>query len=145
MSTVPEPEAAADCVLCAKQRGEGPWVCPVIYADDLVLVTHRATGSLGYVFLETTRHVAYVHQLTDAEAAAVGRIRTQVASALAAELEAEFVFTLVSGVSVAHFHEHVFVRHVGTPPDVPWREPWSGAPTGDIEALVERLRARLVG
>ena len=35
-----------DCLLCAKQRGVGPLVCPVIFADDLVVVTHRATGSL---------------------------------------------------------------------------------------------------
>ena len=39
-------EAGDNCLLCAKQRGEGPWVCPVIFRDDLVLVTHRATGSL---------------------------------------------------------------------------------------------------
>lgn len=134
-----------DCPLCAKQRGQGPWVCPVIFSDDLVLVTHRATGSLGYVFIETTRHVPYVHQLTEAEAASVGRIRTRVAAALAAELPVEHVFAMVSGRGVAHFHEHVFVRHVGTPPDLPWGEPWADAPTGDIPGLVEKLAARLVG
>ena len=134
-----------DCLLCAKQRDEGPLVCPVIFSDDLVLVTHRATGSLGYVFVETTRHVPYVHQLTDAEAAAVGQIRTRVAAALAAELPVEYVFAMVSGRGVAHFHEHVFVRHAGTPPDLPWSEPWAEAPTGDIGSLVERLRARLGG
>ena len=58
--------AEDDCPLCAKQRGEGPFVCPVIYTDDLVVVTHRATGSLGYGFIETTRHVPYVRQLTAA-------------------------------------------------------------------------------
>ena len=138
--------AAEDgCPLCAKQRGEGAFVCAVIYADDLVVVTHRATGSLGYVFIETTRHVPYVHQLTDAEAAAVGRIRSRVAAALAAELPVEHVFTMVSGRDVEHFHEHVFVRHIGTPPDLAWGEPWPDAPTGDIGVLVERLRARLVG
>lgn len=138
-------EADDDCPLCAKQRGEGPLVCPVVYADDLVVVTHRATGSLGYVFIETTRHVPYVHQLTDAEAAAVGRIRTRVAAALAAELPVEHVFTMVVGTGVAHFHEHVFVRHVGTPPELAWGEAWSDAPTGDIGLLVAKLRARLVG
>jgi len=137
--------AEDDCPLCAKQRGEGAFVCPVIYADDLVVVTHRATGSLGYAFIETTRHVPYVHQLTDAEAAAVGRIRSRVAAALAVELPVEHVFTMVVGTGVAHFHEHVFVRHVGTPPDLPWDAPWAGAPTGDIDSLVDRLRDRLVG
>ncbi len=132
-----------DCLLCAKQRGKGPLVCPVIFVDDLVLVTHRATGSLGYVFIETTRHVPYVHQLTDAEATAVGRVRTRVAAALAAELPVEYVFAMVSGRGVAHFHEHVFVRHLGTPPDLPWGEPWSDAPTGDIDAFVARMGTRL--
>ena len=135
--------ADGDCQLCAKHRGEGPLVCPVIYADDLVVVTHRATGSLGYVFLETTRHVPYVHQLTEAEAAAIGRIRTRVAAALAAELDVEYVFTMVVGTGVAHFHEHVFVRHLGTPADLSWNDPWPGAPTGDIDALVASLRTRL--
>lgn len=134
-----------DCPLCAKQRGQGPWVCPVIFSDDLVLVTHRATGSLGYVFIETIRHVPYVHQLTDAEAAAVGQLRTRVAAALAAELPVEHVFAMVSGRGVAHFHEHVFVRHADTPPDLAWGEPWADAPTGDIAELVEKLAARLVG
>ena len=117
----------------------------MIFSDDLVVVTHRATGSLGYVFIETTRHVAYVHQLADAEAAAVGRIRTRVAAALAAELPVDYVFAMVAGTGVAHFHEHVFVRHVGTPTDLPWGEPWSDAPTGDIDVLVRKLAARLVG
>lgn len=67
------------------------------------------------------------------------------AAALRAELEVEFVCTMVSGMTVDHFHEHVFVRHVGTPTDLPWREPWADAPTGDIDDLVQRLRARLVG
>ncbi|HEY5783207.1 MAG TPA: HIT domain-containing protein [Microlunatus sp.] len=137
--------AEDDCPLCAKQRGVGPFVCPVIFSDDLVVVTHRATGSVGYVFIETTRHVAYVHQLTEAEAAAVGRIRTRVAAALAAELPIDYVFAMVAGTGVAHFHEHVFVRHVGTPADLPWGQPWSDAPTGDIEALVGKLAARLLG
>ena len=96
------------------------------------------------MFIETIRHVSYVHQLTVDEAAAVGRIRTRVAAALAAGLPVEHVFTMVAGRDVAHFHERVFVRHIGTPPELPWGEPWPDAPTADIPALVERLRARLV-
>ena len=133
------------CPICAKHRGQGDLVGPVIFSDELIMITHRAGGSLGYAFIETTRHVPYVHQLTDAEAAAVGRIRSRVAAALAVELPVEHVFTMVVGTGVAHFHEHVFVRHVGTPPDLPWDAPWAGAPTGDIDSLVDRLRDRLVG
>ena len=109
------------------------------------MVTHRATGSLGYVFIETTRHVPYVHQLTDAEAAAVGRIRPGSPRRWLPSCRSSTCSPWSSGTGVAHFHEHVFVRHVGTPPDLPWGEPWPDAPTGDIESLVDRLRARLVG
>ena len=98
------------------------------------------------MFVETTRHVPYVHQLTDAEAAPWS-VRSGPGSRRRwrLSLPVEYVFAMVSGRGVAHFHEHVFVRHVGTPPDLPWSEPWAEAPTGDIGSLVERLRARLGG
>jgi diadenosine tetraphosphate (Ap4A) HIT family hydrolase len=134
-----------DCPICAKHRGDGPLVGPVIFTDDLIVLTHRATGSLGYAFIEPRRHVPYLDQLSDEEASAVGLIRTRLAAALKAELAVEHVFTMVVGTGVAHVHEHVFVRHVGTPPDLPWWQSWSGAPTGDIDAVVARLAMRLAG
>ncbi len=69
-----------DCPICDKHRGDDPLVAPVIFADDLLHVAHRATGSLGYVFIETQRHVTDVGRLTDLEAAAVGRMTTRVCS-----------------------------------------------------------------
>jgi ATP adenylyltransferase len=53
------------------------------------------------------------------------------------------VQALVSGRDVAHFHEHVFVRHTGTPGDVEWWQAWSGAPRGDIPEFANRLRTRM--
>ena len=135
----------ADCPICAKHRGEGELVGPVIYADQLIMITHRATGSLGYAFIETRRHVPYVDQLSDAEAASVGSARSRLAAALAAELAVEHVHAMVAGIGVAHVHEHVFVRHLGTPVRVGWDEPWADAPTGDIAPLVARLAERLRG
>ena len=40
------------CPVCAKHRGEGPLQGPVLYADDLVVVSHRADGLLGHAFVE---------------------------------------------------------------------------------------------
>ena len=135
-----------DCLLCAKQRGVGPLACPVIFNDDLVLVTHRATGSLGYVFIETTRHVPYVHQLTDAEATAVGRVRTRVAAALAAELPVEHVFTMVVGNAACRTSTNTSSSATSARrPTCPGANPGPDAPTGDIDSLVDRLRTRLVG
>jgi diadenosine tetraphosphate (Ap4A) HIT family hydrolase len=130
-----------ECPICLKHRGEGPLVGPVIYQDDLVFVAHRATGSLGYAFVETQRHAPYLDDLTDEEAAAVGRVASRLARGLRAELDANFVHTAVSGLGVAHFHEHVFVRHGGTPDLYTWWQEWPDAPHGDIPALAKRLGA----
>jgi ATP adenylyltransferase len=130
-----------NCPICRKHQGEGPLIGPVIYSDDLVFVAHRATGPLGYVFIESQRHAPYLHDLTDEEAAAVGRAAGRVARGLQSELEVDFVHTAVSGIGVAHFHEHVFVRHTGTPEIYTWWQEWPDAPKGDIEGLAKRLGA----
>ena len=128
-----------DCPICEKHRGEGPLVGPVIYEDDLVLVAHRATGSLGYVFVESRRHTPYMDDLTDAEAEAVGRVTTRLARGLRSELDIASVHSFVAGIGVAHFHEHVFVRHIGTPEQYAWWQQWPDAPQGDIKTLANRL------
>lgn len=113
----------------------------MIYEDELVFVAHRATGSLGYVFVESQRHAPYLDDLSDDEAAAIGRVAARLARGLRAELEVDFVQTAVSGMGVAHFHEHVFVRHTGMPELYPWWQEWPDAPMGDIPALAKRLGA----
>ncbi|MFI6100988.1 HIT family protein [Lentzea sp. NPDC051213] len=130
------------CLICAKHRGEGPLVGPVVWADDLVVVSHRPSGVTGYLFVETRRHVAALDELTVAEVEAVARAARLAAIALRAELAPEFVFSAIAGRGVAHFHQHVFARHRGTPAELPWTEvEWPGAPTGDPAELCARLRA----
>lgn len=95
--------------------------------------------------MESRRHVPYLDQLSDAEAAAVGWAVARLARGLRAELDVEFIHTFVSGRGVAHFHQHVFARHAGTPEDHPWWPDWADAPHGDIRALkrpAERLLPR---
>jgi ATP adenylyltransferase len=131
-----------ECLICAKHRGSGPLAGPVVFADDLVVVSHQPGGVLGYLFVETRRHVAALDSLTVAEAEAVARAVRLVAVGLRAELDPEFVFSAIIGRAVAHFHQHVFVRHRGTPDEVPWDEvEWPGAPTGDAAELCAKLRA----
>lgn len=137
------PGPSPRCPICQKQAGHGPLVGPVVHQDELVHVAHRADGALGYLFVETRRHVAQLDELTDAEAAAVGRVTTHLARALRAELDVEHVHTFVAGLAVPHFHQHVFVRHPGTPDAHPWWQPWPGAPRGDAAELTSRLRRHL--
>ncbi|MBA2569827.1 MAG: histidine triad (HIT) protein [Chloroflexi bacterium] len=140
-----------DCIICAKHRGEGPLGGELVAAADGFRVYHASPAedgraSLGHLFIETERHVAYVTELTDDEAGALGRLRTRLARALMDETSVERTFAMVIGTSVAHFHEHVMARHTGTPKEVPWYRSHEAAPRADVATvrdLARRLSLRL--
>jgi hypothetical protein len=63
---------------------------------------------------------------------------------LRSELDIDAVHAMVINTRLEHFHEHVVVRHQGTPPEYSWHQldDWSGAPTGgrsEVAGLCERL------
>ncbi|MFI7195525.1 HIT family protein [Nocardia nova] len=135
-----------ECLICEKHGGIGRSVGPVIYADDLVVVTHRPLSEgvpmPGYLFVETVRHAPTLADLSDAEGAAVGWAVRRAAYALRTELSPDYVFSAITGRSVAHFHQHVFVRPEGTPDTVSWFACWSDGPHVDepmLATLCERL------
>jgi diadenosine tetraphosphate (Ap4A) HIT family hydrolase len=142
-----------DCPICAKHRGEGPLVGPIVWEDEHCLVFHAPLGGqdtvfLGYLFLETRRHVPYLADLDDAEAAAIGRVASRLARGLRTELRADFVFSAIVGTGVAHFHQHLFARHPGTPAEYRWMNSheWPDAPRGtgqQVTELCARLRSYL--
>lgn len=140
-----------ECLICGKHRGEGVLRGELVATLDGFWIYHAPAGedglaSLGHLFIESDRHAPYVDDLTEAEAAALGRLRTRLVGALRAELDAEHVFAAVIGRGVAHVHEHVFVRHAGTAADVPWDQSDEAAPRADREVvadLARRLRDRL--
>jgi ATP adenylyltransferase len=134
--------AEPECPICAKHRGDGPLVCPEVWADALLLVTHRPVG------VETRRHVPYLADLTEDEAVAVARTVRLAARGLRTELGADFVFSAIIGMGVPHFHQHLFVRHPGTPAKYGWMasHDWPDAPRGPtaaVTALCNRLRRHL--
>lgn len=134
------------CLICAKHRGEGDLVGPVVWRDSLVVVSHRPGGFPGYLFVETVRHVPFFDALSPDEVVAVARAVHVAGRALRAELSPLFVFSFIAGRRVAHFHQHVFVRHPGTPEELDWT--WAEAPVvsaGEIESLCERLAAHFPG
>lgn len=143
------------CPICAKHRGEGPLGGPLVWAGEQVVVYHRPLGEdgttvLGHLFVETARHVPYVDELTEPEAAAVGIAVSRSARSLRAELAAAHVFSAVIGTGVAHFHQHVFARHPGTPGTHSWMDShdWPGAPRGgeaELADLCQRLARHLDG
>jgi ATP adenylyltransferase len=143
----------ADCLICDKHRGEGPLSGELIARLDGFWVWHAppgddATAPLGHLIIESDRHLAYLADLTDDEAAALGRLRTRLARALRAEVGPDYVFAAVIGLRVAHFHEHLICRHPGTPAEIAWHESDDAGPRADREAvadLARRIAARLKG
>jgi diadenosine tetraphosphate (Ap4A) HIT family hydrolase len=136
------------CGICAAQRGEGPLAAPTVWSDGLVVVRHAAARGervvLGHLVVETRRHAAHLDGLSDAEAAAAGRAAHRAAVALRAELDVEHVHAAVVNQRIEHFHQHVYVRHRGTPAEFAWwrADEWPGAPQGtpsEVAALCVRL------
>jgi ATP adenylyltransferase len=140
-----------DCAICAKHRGEGPMKSELVGRYDEFWVYHGQPGTdgraaLGHLVIESDRHAPYLADLTDSEAAALGRLRSRVARALQDELGVPFVFTAVIGRHIAHFHEHLLPRHPGVPSEVPWHQSDEAGPQADAQAvadLAQRLAARL--
>jgi diadenosine tetraphosphate (Ap4A) HIT family hydrolase len=97
------------------------------------------------LFVETRRHVASLDKLKLNEVEAIAQAAWRAARGLRAELDAESVFSFIAGRAVAHFHQHVFARHKGTPDHIGWMDGhlWPGAPRttpSGIAELCERLK-----
>ena len=139
----------SDCAICAKHGGTGELGGVLILRTPAFWVYHappddHGMAPLGYLFIESDRHAAYLDDLTDEESAALGRLRTALARALRRETGATFVFAAVIGTGVAHFHEHLICRHVDTPSSVSWHESAHAAPRADgraVNAFAKRLRS----
>lgn len=94
----------------------------VLFEDDLVYAGHihtmgNPTAYRGWLVVETKRHVAGLGDLTDEEAAAVGRLMNRVARVQKDIEGAEHVYAFVFGDSVPHLHVHLAPRYPGTPRD----------------------------
>jgi len=137
------------CEICRRHRGETSFRGQLVTRTDGFWVYHAPPGEdglapLGYIYIDADRHAPYLADLTDAEGAALGRIRTRLAAALRDAFDPEFVFAAVIGRGIAHVHEHLFVRHRGTAPEVSWDASDDAAPRADeqrVAGLVDGLRA----
>jgi diadenosine tetraphosphate (Ap4A) HIT family hydrolase len=137
-----------DCYVCDKHRsGEG-----VIAGDEFMVLGHVLPDSpgtdarvyLGHLVVEPRRHVAGLADLTEDEAAALGRWTVRAAKAL----RAEHVYSSVVGHLVDHLHVHLVPRYSGTPREFWWPrlDEWPDAPLGglpEVTRLVDDIRALL--
>jgi histidine triad (HIT) family protein len=145
------------CLVCREVRGEVAIPGGFLRDDDRILAFHvppleeigNPSPYLGHLMVVTKRHVARLGDLTDEEAAAVGRAAAALAGALPAA-GADWVYAAVIGTGTPHFHLHLVPRYPETPRDLAWyaTDEWDDARRGgaaEIEAFVEPLRASLEG
>ena len=145
---------SADCFICRKHRGEVSIPGGAIYQDDLLYVGHvqlpegKTTCYLGWIIVETKRHVPELADLTDAEVQALGLMVSRVSRALMASEKGEHVYLFLIGDGVRHVHVHVVPRYPGAPRQY-WGtrvDEWPDAPRGgpqEMAALCARLRIHL--
>jgi diadenosine tetraphosphate (Ap4A) HIT family hydrolase len=122
----------------------------IAHADGF-LIYHAMTDEegrspLGYLFIESERHTPYLWDLIDDEAQNLGRLQTRLARALRDEPGAEFVITLVLGLGIAHFHQHLLPRMPGTARNLPWDKSDEVLPRAgpdEVAAFAKRLKHRL--
>lgn len=141
---------AGECLICRKHQRIGPAAPEWLYADEHVLACHAPAeavrGYIGYLFVESRRHVRGLAERTDEEGCAEARLIGRLARALESE-GAEHVYAFCFD-HLPHHHVHVVARYPGTPREFwgPQIDQWDGAPRGDageLDAFCGRLRAAI--
>jgi diadenosine tetraphosphate (Ap4A) HIT family hydrolase len=142
-----------DCFVCRKHADTSLMPGGPIAADDLAVVSHvspRAPGAngrliyLGHLVVEPRRHAPGWADLTDDEAASLGRLCARSARALVTVAGAEHVYSATIGHSVTHLHVHLLPRYPQTPAGYEWHriDEWPGGQGTDDEAAALAVRLR---
>ena len=100
-----------DCPICRSVASEA-----AVAELEATRVMMPEDGPMrGYAWLPTRRHVIELHDLTDAEGAALMRDLRRVSAAIASATGAVKLNYEIHGNTVPHLHVHLFPRYVGDP------------------------------
>jgi diadenosine tetraphosphate (Ap4A) HIT family hydrolase len=141
------------CIVCREVAGEIDLPGGLLWEDAEVIAFHlpptdgNPRAYIGHCMVVTKRHIDHLADLTDQEAESVARASRAVAGALRAE-GVERVHVAVIGLGSDHFHQHLYPRYPGVPPDTWWTavDELPDAPHGtadEIADFVNRLRVHL--
>ncbi|MBN1649143.1 MAG: HIT family protein [Spirochaetales bacterium] len=145
-----------DCFICKKHAGEITNTVP-LYEYGLFFVNHLIPNEnevyLGYLFIETKKHIPTLDQLSDEEATGLGILLRNIGKIFITSFDADHVYSFILGDHVPHFHMHVVPRYRGTPKEY-WGiniDKWPDAPRGNFDEVnsfcgsFRRLLAGLTG
>lgn len=145
------------CFICTKHQDMSAVPGGEVIGDEhctvshLPLITPRGAEQsvyLGYLFVETRRHVAELGDLTPSEAGSFGRLAALASAGLRNATGAEHVYAAVIGHGIEHLHLHLIARYPNTPREFWWTrvDEWPEAPRGgaiEVGQLADRIRATL--
>jgi len=141
------------CFFCDQQNGRTPVTGGAIYMDDLTYAAHMFNPSdptyLGYLAVQTRRHVHQWADLTAAEASAIGVLLMRLSRALKSVSGVDHTYVVYYAEVVPHFHALLTARYAGAP-EAYWRDKvydWPQAPKGgatEVAALCDILRTYLL-
>ena len=108
--------SAADCLICQRIASPGDLAAKVVYEDHLWVARHsRETDILGYLLLESKRHILDLSEATERECSSLGRLVGALTGAIKRTTSAERVYSFSLGEAVPHFHLHLIPRTAATP------------------------------
>ncbi|MGI9595914.1 MAG: HIT family protein [Acidimicrobiales bacterium] len=131
------------CIFCAIVAGDAP--SRRIYEDDHTLAFLDINPlTLGHSLVIPKRHSVDLHDIPEADLAAVARSAKIVAAQLTDRLGSDGVNLLnacgaAAWQTVFHFHMHVLPRVAG---DIPFPFPQRGAAEDELEAVFNRITGR---
>lgn len=129
------------CMICKKHEEKTELL---VYRDEFVCAYHYMpdvkgySNYLGYYFVETIRHFDGIQNATKEELEAMFNITKLLANALMLKFGGERVYTFITGDGVKHMHEHVVMKHIGTPKEYNACkvDKWPQAPRGGYKDII---------
>ncbi len=118
-----------NCPVCTKHRAP---LTPIITSGEHAVLVHYPCGPdsptvyKGHLFVESRRHVTSFADLSEEEAAEMGRLMAHGGRLLKEHLGAEQVYVFTIGHIVPHLHVHLVPRYPNTPKDY-----WGGWKLGE--------------
>jgi diadenosine tetraphosphate (Ap4A) HIT family hydrolase len=104
------------CVICSRQSLGGSAEGEVVYMDESWVVRHSSeTNLLGYLLVESRRHILDLSQADACQASTYGPLLSSVMKAMRAVLPCERIYTFTLAEAVPHFHVHVIPRTATLP------------------------------
>jgi len=135
----------SDCAFCKIVAGQIP--STRVFEDELTLA-FMDIGQVnpGHVLVAVKKHASYLHELHEAQAAAVARTCVKISMAIQNAFKPEGLSVYqangkAAGQTVFHYHVHLLPRHAGDGMELTW--PVKNPPRGKLEEYAGLIRGEL--